>query len=101
MACMKPSVPGSTNLSVAITTDTNIWRTASTTTLKIMGEIGSPWFTPRRPLKGAPKYPPSFDTIVKRYQYLHRSRIAKSHTPYATMMSSVSNAGKIAVDDVK
>ena len=101
MACKKPSVNGFTTPFVAVTTDTNIWSTTSTTTLKIMGGCSPPWVTPRRPLKEAPKYPPALDTIVKSYQYLHRRRRARGPTPYATMMSSVSNAGKIAVDDVK
>ena len=42
MACTKPYVLSSTTPSVAVTTDTKIWRTTSTTTLNIMGESGSP-----------------------------------------------------------
>ena len=87
MACTKISVPGSTTPSVAVATDTKIWRTTSTTTLKIIEESGSPWVTSRQPLKGAPKYPPALDTIIKWYQYLHRRRRARVPTPYATGMS--------------
>ena len=43
MACTKPYVPSSTIPSFAVTTDTKIWRTVSTTTLNIMGESGSPF----------------------------------------------------------
>ena len=83
MDCAKPSFPGSTTPSVAVTTDTKIWSTAYTTTLKIMGESGSPWVTPLQPLKGAPNYPPDLDTIVKWHQYLHKRRRARGGTLYA------------------
>ena len=68
MACTKPSVTGSTTTSVAITTYTKIWRTPYTTTLKIMGESGPLWVTPRQPLRGDQKYPPDLDTIAKLHQ---------------------------------
>ena len=63
MACTEPYVPSSINCSVAVTIDTKIWKTDSTTMSKIMGEGGSSWVTLHQTLKGAPKYLIYWDQI--------------------------------------
>ena len=64
------------------------WRnTASTTTLKMVGNSGSPCVTPLSPKKGSTYHPPVRATILSRYQYLRRRRRALVPTPYSSRMS--------------
>ena len=67
MSHPKPSVsatPWSTSSSADTTTVTQCQRTASTTTLKILGDNRYPWVTPRYPLNGVPKCPLACAIIV-------------------------------------
>ena len=70
---LKPSViaaPGGGGASSKAATKATQWqRTASTTTLEIVGYSGSPWVTPRKPLNRVLYYPMSWATNVSWSQY--------------------------------
>ena len=68
MSCPNPSVPDSAAPYVDVTTTAQCQRTASNTTLNIVGESGTPWVAPHWPLKWALDYPTVLATMVRRPQ---------------------------------
>ena len=82
---VRPSHPMSA--SIGFTTVTQCQITESTTTLKIMGDRGSPCVTPNYPLNGRLKYLPALATMVSWSQCVQRSRTFLGPTPYAARSS--------------
>ena len=78
-----------------VTTVTQWRMTASTTTLKIVWDRGSPRVTHRYPLNRCPKYPPALDTMFSQSQYVQRSRTVLRPTPYAVRRSKSLSWSKV------
>ena len=78
--CIKLSRPYGPASSDA-TTVTKWHMTASTKTLKSVGDMEQPWFTPRYPLKGGTWYTLALDTMVRRTHYIRRSQVSQGPTP--------------------
>ena len=60
---------------------------ASKTMLNSVGDRGYPWFMLRYSLNGSTKYLMALATMVRRSQYVQRSRIVLRTTPYAVRIS--------------
>ena len=81
----RPSTPVHTYVGVTTVTQ---WRmTESTTTLKIVGNRGSPCVTPQYPLNGRTKYPLELSNMVSCSQYVRRSLSLRGSTLYAARSS--------------
>ena len=74
---------------VGVTTVTQWSMTASTNTFKIVGDRSLPYVTPQYPLNGHLNYIPASATMVRRSQFVQRSRTFLGPTPYAARRSSV------------
>ena len=68
--------------SIGVTNVTQWHMMAYKTTLKIVGDRGSPCVTHRYPLNVRPEYLPALATMVSQSQYFRRRRSAMGTTPY-------------------